>query len=575
MKRRIGTTAACALVGLFAACGTDGDKQAESYMDASGAMNPTGAMDASGVMNPTVMNPTGAMDASGVVSTPVVMSSSDASPPVTANDAAPVTSAPLPLPLDFTTVDVTNNTMRRFGAPSVVVNPKDSNNIVVLVQSNLGYTKACLPPPAGSDCELIAAGGNAFLKQPRGFYKTPGFMDIAVYASSDRGKTFKQADLSAMVPPGHPEVRARGEGPISAMPDGSFFVGFNAINWGNWESQPMTFFPNGGVGVIRSTDGGITWKWMSYSFTPADWPFGGADPVTGTFYVTSGLAGLSTLGPRSNGDPNATAGTIADRWIASTQDGTKWTDPQPLGGTNGTSHVTAGHSPAAGAFGILATLFLQTDQASCSFFVGNGAPSSCVVFQTSTDAGATWTRHLVPTPAGFTPTATSVFVGADPTTKEHFTVALLDQSGADILVYQTPDSGVTWTGGVKVSEDATKTHFAPWATYSATGQFGLMWRTYEADPQNPTASAPIKPWSVWAAVSKDGGATFSQPLKVSKANSPAPNSDPNDAFSFVGDHGPSGMAMDGDGGVYVVWADWTPGERAIFFSAINSQSFTF
>lgn len=253
----------------------------------------------------------------------------------------------------------------------------------------------------------------------------------------------------------------------------------------------------------------------------------------------------------------------------------KWTDPKPLGGTNGTSHVTAGHSPAAGAFGILATLFLQTDQTSCSFFVGNGAPSSCVVFQTSTDAGATWSRHLVPTPAGFSPVATSVFIGADPTTKGHFTVALLDQSGADILVYQTPDSGNTWSGGVKVSEDTTKTHFAPWATYSPKGEFGLMWRTYEADPQNPTASAPIKPWSVWAAISKDGGATFSQPLKVSKANSPAPNSDPNDAFSFVGDHGPSGMAMDGDGGAYVVWADWTPGERAIFFSAINSQSFTY
>jgi hypothetical protein len=40
------------------------------------------------------------------------------------------------------------------------------------------------------------------------------------------------------------------------MPDGSFLIGFNAINWGNWESEPMTFFPNGGVGVIRSTDGG-------------------------------------------------------------------------------------------------------------------------------------------------------------------------------------------------------------------------------------------------------------------------------------------------------------------------------
>jgi hypothetical protein len=102
-----------------------------------------------------------------------------------------------------------------------------------------------------------------------------------------------------------------------------------------------------------------------------------------------------------------------------------------------------------------------------------------------------------------------------------------------------------------------------------------MWRTYEPDPANRGASPPIMPYSVWAAVSKDGGATFSKPLKISKANSPAPPADPEDAFSYVGDHGPSGMAMDGEGGVYVVWADWTPGERAIFFSAINAKAFTY
>jgi hypothetical protein len=65
------------------------------------------------------------------------------------------------------------------------------------------------------------------------------------------------------------------------------------------------------------------------------------------------------------------------------------------------------------------------------------------------------------------------------------------------------------------------------------------------------------------------------PLEVSKADSPAPPDDPQDAFAFVGDHGPSGMAMDAHGGVYVVWADWTPGERAIFFSAINAEAFSF
>jgi hypothetical protein len=40
------------------------------------------------------------------------------------------------------------------------------------------------------------------------------------------------------------------------------------------------------------------------------------------------------------------------------------------------------------------------------------------------------------------------------------------------------------------------------------------------------------------------------------------------------DHGPSGTAIDGHGGVHVVWADWTPGERAIFLSSISFKSLT-
>jgi hypothetical protein len=476
---------------------------------------------------------------------------------------------PIPLPSEIVNVDVTQNTKRRFGAPHVAVNPKDPNNIVVLASSNLGYTKDCLPAAPGSDCDT-----SSMLGQPLGFARTPGFMDIGVFVSFNRGKTFRYVDVKDLTPPDHPEVRARGEGPVAVLPDGSFMIGFNAINWGDWDSNPTTFFPNGGVGVIKSTDGGKTWNWVSYSFTPADWPYGGVDPVTGTFYVTSGLAGLSTLGPRSNGMADSAEGAIADRWISSTKDGMTWTDPQPLGGTDGAMHIGAGHSPAAAAHGILATLFLVGDASSCKFFVAQSS-ASCVIFQTSTDAGAKWSRHRVPTPAGFTPNALAVLVGADPKRKDHFTVALLSDSGDQFLVYQTPDSGKTWSDAVQVTQDSSKTHFAPFVATSPNGEFGLMWRTYEPDPDNPNAAPPLMPYSVWAVITKDGGSTFSKPLKISKENSPAPNSDPNDAFSFIGDHGPSGMAMDADGGVYVVWADWTPGERAIFFSAIKAEVFSF
>lgn len=101
-----------------------------------------------------------------------------------------------------------------------------------------------------------------------------------------------------------------------------------------------------------------------------------------------------------------------------------------------------------------------------------------------------------------------------------------------------------------------------------------MWRTWEADPEDFGAVPPYLPYGVWAAVSRDGGITFSKPLQVSRTTSPAPPNDLKDAFRITGDHGPSGMAIDGYGGVHVVWADWTPGERAIFLSTVHIDTFT-
>jgi hypothetical protein len=124
-----------------------------------------------------------------------------------------------------------------------------------------------------------------------------------------------------------------------------------------------------------------------------------------------------------------------------------------------------------------------------------------------------------------------------------------------------------------LTDDASKHHFASYVAFSPKGEFGVMWRTHEPDPARPDAKPAELPFSVWAAVSRDGGATFSGPLKVSRTNSPAAPTDPNDAFRIIGDHGPSGLAIDGFDAVHVVWADWTPGERGIYLTSINMKSF--
>ena len=82
-------------------------------------------------------------------------------------------------------------------------------------------------------------------------------------------------------------------------------------------------------------------------------------------------------------------------------------------------------------------------------------------------------------------------------------------------MWQTFDSGNTWSGPTLVSQDATKTHWNPWMDYSPGGVLGLVWRTHEGAP-----FPALAPYSIWAATSDDGGQTFDV-LKVNAGSPPA------------------------------------------------------
>jgi hypothetical protein len=101
----------------------------------------------------------------------------------------------------------------------------------------------------------------------------------------------------------------------------------------------------------------------------------------------------------------------------------------------------------------------------CAFFGAAADVTRCVVFQTSTDAGKAWSRSIVPIPADFQTAPLALFGGADPTRRNHFIATLANQSGADFLVYRTPDGGKTWHGPVRITENPTKRHFAPYVQY--------------------------------------------------------------------------------------------------------------
>jgi len=156
-------------------------------------------------------------------------------------------------------------------------------------------------------------------------------------------------------------------------------------------------------------------------------------------------------------------------------------------------------------------------------------------------------------------------VAADPTTPGHYTVASLNDSSTQFFVWETGDSGNTWSEPTTVAQDPSKTHWHARMDYSPEGVLGLMWRTNEEVP-----FPALSPYTVWAAISDDGGTTFSRPLEVSDGESPAPASG---TFNGTSADDLSYIALDRQR-VYVVWADWRSGERNILFSSTKLQAFT-
>jgi hypothetical protein len=432
-------------------------------------------------------------------------------------------------------VNVTNDLTHRWGEPEIAVNPKNPNNLVYIVMSDM-LTYAC---ENAGDPNCVVSGG-----RPVGLFTVPGWIDASVFVSFDRGRSWKNASFPGY-PPGQSNLLSKGDPMVTVTSNGTFYIG--------WDDMQLVGAIAGGIAVSRSTDGGLTWSEPTLTGTPIDRPWMVADLSTGTIYEASGSP--SQLGPLSTGDPSSPVGTISDRWLVSSNDGSTWTTPEGLGGSSGGVYYSGGFGGLSAAKGVLASAFRSTSSASCEFFVSATAP--CTVFETTTDSGVTWSRHPLPVPSDSTGT---VMVAADPTTAGHFTVGVLNATAGEFLVYQTTDTGATWSGPAVVTEDATLTHQRPWMAYSPDGVLGLMWRT------NQAGAGPTFPYNVWAAISGDGGATFSQPLEISTSTSPAP--DP----AYLGSDDFSYITLSRQA-AFIGWADWHPGDRSGLVSAVKLQAF--
>jgi hypothetical protein len=385
---------------------------------------------------------------------------------------------------------------------------------------------------------------------------------------------------------------------------------------------PVHGLVDGGIAVSKSIDGGRTWSTPTLTGTGVDRPWMTSDLSTGTIYEASSGTIDSSM---STGDPllpAAAAGIPADRYVVSSPDGEQWTPPEPLGGGGFSG---AGGSTISAANGVLAAGFNVTqsprNDAACQYFLSDPAATSpCTIFETSTDSGAHWTRHSLP---GLANATGSILVAADPAAAGTYTVAATDPTTTKYEVYVTHDSGVDWSGPSVVTDDgsaascpplsASACKFKPWINYSPDGVLGLAWRsasvesstgapavhtagvltssavvastdaTNPADPplcdplgcgvappddENDLDPAPV-PYTMWAAISKDAGVTFSRPLQVSAgASAPA---DPN---MLTGTDDTSAVALS-NSDVLVGWGQWPRGLALQgFFAAVKIPAFT-
>ena len=439
----------------------------------------------------------------------------------------------------------------RGGEPELAINPLNPNNLV------MGHTVI----------------GNTYANDT----STPSQVAVngGLQVSRDGGKTWT-ADRQLLHTNGYSEgpnpyliahgqpgatgftLTTNGVGdPIEASgPDGSIYAGGVFVHTIPTGPPPFGFgVPQGGIAVARSTDGGqafgpisvvlsdqdvqgmvsrgMTPKGIStFGVIPFDRPWMAVDQSTGAVYVST------------TGHPQ--------RYVAVSHDhGRTWgrieafdcdesTPPNANHDVACATYPQSGDGNIAAVHGVLAAAYISR--------AAPGSTCPCVVFETSTDAGAHWSRHVVATGL---PGGEGVFVAADPSHTGRYAVLIPSFVPEEVQVMTTGNSGHTWSTPTALgNEPAQHTTNRPWITYGPTGVLAALWRN-AYPPYNPKSFLTPGTQNVFAAISSNNGKTFSAPVQLNSAPSPPP--DP----LQVAEDDVSWVAVTSQY-VYGAWGDWRP-----------------
>ncbi len=459
-------------------------------------------------------------------------------------------------------VDVMNEPGRG-GEPELAINPRNPKDLV-LGHTVVGNTYTNNTTEAGLEAvngglQVSHNGGKTWTADrplhTSGYSEGPNPFLIAHGQPAATGFTLTQ----------------NGSGdPIEASgPDGSIYAGGVLANAVPPGPPPFNFtVPQGAIAVSRSTDGGRTFGPISavlsdqelqgmvgrgmnpkglggFGVNPFDRPWIAVDQSTGAVYVST------TAHPQRyvavSHDKARTWGRIE------ALDCDEMTPPDANHDVTCGTYPESGDGNIAAAHGVLAAAYTSS--------AAPGSSCPCAVFETSTNAGAHWNRHVVS--AGL-PGRSNIFVAADPSQKGRFAVLLLpgnQVSGGpaglpssknvpqQVQVVTTGDSGRTWSTPTTLGNEAVE-HITnrPWITYGPTGVLAVVWRN-AYPPYDARSFLTPGTQNVFAAISRNNGRTFSAPVQLNSAPSPSP--DP----AQLAEDDVSWVAVTTQY-VYGAWGDW-------------------
>jgi hypothetical protein len=288
---------------------------------------------------------------------------------------------------------------------------------------------------------------------------------------------------------------------------------------------------------VKSTDRGKTWSQPVSTFGNVSWT---DKPVLATS-ATGRDVYISFNGP-TGGDP----------WMAVSHDfGATWTQTQ----VDDSSRYYFAYDAAVLPDGTVIFSEGSID------YSGPGTTAVGVVEHrafVSKDNGATWTNVLVDTvPVGEPCTAagctsdfylghSGVSTDANGVLTYVYDGATVDQGPQRIWVRRSANDGLTWGPRTALSvagEEATS------PAVEATGNGDI--RVWYMQTNNGNVDA----WNVWYRSSKDGGTTWTSPVKISDATGGAAYKTPQGFQEVYGDYGE--IAITDTGKTFAVWGEGT------------------